>query len=71
MVRYLIHGYEEKEIPPHTSAWEMIQGYFTEHDYNRLNPEQVFKQTQGNMTVYVYKYRTLYYETFIVEEREF
>lgn len=71
MKRYLIRGYTEKEIPQHTSPWEAIQEYFSKNDYLKLEPKLIFKQSENNVTVYIYKYKTLYYETFVVEERKY
>lgn len=73
---YIIHGYEEQPLTDQT-AESYIQNWFVEQGYDKLMPMLTFCETAENefgykTTVYVYRYQTrLYYETFVVEEREF
>lgn len=71
MVSYLIVGYEEKRIPEGMTGHEAIAAWFKENRYENLEPKLVFQESNKDMTVYICKYRTLYYETFIVEARKY
>lgn len=70
----MIQGYEEERV--NGSPEEYMRKWFEDAGYTGLQPRLIFEQSQDNeygykTTVYVWRYSTLYTETFIFEEREF
>lgn len=73
-VTYMIRGYEEERVE--VLPEEYMRKWFEDAGYTGLSPKLIFNQSQANdygykTTVYVWRYATLYTETFIFEEREY
>lgn len=74
-VTYVIRGYDEEKVTAPTHE-EYMSKWFEDAGYTGLQPRLVFSQSQDNeygykTYVYLWKYQTLYTETFIFEEREY
>lgn len=74
-VTYVIQGYEERKLDAADPETFMRQ-WFTQNAYDHLHPKVIFHQSQDNewgfkTHVWVWRYSTLYTETFIFEERDY